>query len=398
MIKVADSKYFHFAKEQIRTSLIQRDVNMYFDRGLWKNLAATGFFKLRASANPAAGESSQLLELISAFKDLGRGGLDIPLTVSAVAQAITVDLVRKFGNETQRVSYLENLVNGNYIGSICNSEAGAGTNIRGIRSNIQITGKQMGKMQIEKRGATNLSDADLMFCSAWKNEVDKKPSLEVFVLERSDAVQTHLVDKLAGFYTGLTGSALMQTENFNITNRQLGEGKLGFSILKHCFNLERIFITAVITGVLEGLVQEAMTFACATSPTGTRLADNQYIQDKIIEVFSTACKLSGMLSEITSHKGISSEDLVHFTPFLSVMKTTTITDAGNALLSFYEVFGFPSFTTSHVAQKVLRDHMAMRFLGGSKEQQKIILFDELSNAILGVGKEKSEKKNVEKSA
>ncbi len=398
MIKVADSKYFHFAKGRIRTSLLERDTNMYFDRELWKALAATGFFRLRASASSVTGEASQLVDLINAFKDLGRGGVDIPLAVSAVAQAITIDLVRKFGNEKQQSLYLENLLNGSHIGSICNSEAGAGTNIKGIKSNIQMTDVQKGKIQIEKRGATNLSDADLMFCSAWKNEDGKKPSLEVFVLERPDVIQTRLVDKLTGFHTGLTGSAQMQVENFNITDRQLGEGKFGFAILKHCFNLERLFISAVIAGVLEGLVQEAMAFSCAQNPAGSRLADNQYIQDKIIEVFSSACKLSGMLSGITSHKNISSEDLVHFTPMLSVLKTTTITDTGNALLSFYEVFGFPSFTTTHIAQKVLRDHMAMRFLGGSKEQQKIILFDELANAFLGTEKEKSEKKNVEKSA
>jgi alkylation response protein AidB-like acyl-CoA dehydrogenase len=62
---------------------------------------------------------------------------------------------------------------------------------------------------------------------------------------------------------------------------------------------------------------------------------------------------------------------------LAILKLATVDEGHLGFISYLEVCGFAGYTQPHPAQKLVRDHMALRMLGGTKEQQKILLFNEI---------------------
>jgi alkylation response protein AidB-like acyl-CoA dehydrogenase len=60
-----------------------------------------------------------------------------------------------------------------------------------------------------------------------------------------------------------------------------------------------------------------------------------------------------------------------------------------AAVDFYEIFGGLGYLADHVSQKLVRDMMGLKCLGGTKEQQKLIVFNELQQQVAAQEKERA---------
>ncbi|MEQ1876569.1 MAG: acyl-CoA dehydrogenase family protein [Bdellovibrionia bacterium] len=358
-----------FVSKKLRSTLTQRDSESVFDKTALEDLGRIGLFQL-----PVA-------QAARAFHSLGLNSQDIPFGVSCVAQYIAVELLSRFGSAPQKEKYLAGLVSGRQIAAICNSEAGAGTDVRAICSQGTVTGRTIA-LNIEKRGATNLSMADLLICSVWKHGAGPKPALEVMLIDAKLATQVSFNGKLAGFKTGLTGSASAHGLSLSLDDAQLGGDFIGFGILRHCFNLERLLISSLIAGCLESAAQEGAKHILTQQSFGKPLAEHQYVQDKIVTIFGAGRRLSTLVTALNSGEGeITPESLAKRTKDLALLKLATIDEGFAGFNAYLELCGFVGYTQNHAAQKFVRDHMALRMLGGTKEQQKILLFGEVLEEI-----------------
>ncbi len=369
-----EERFYRFARQYVFPSLLERDREGRFDREIWKALGSLGLF------NP----EMRLEDQIQAFIGLARGGLDIPLCLSAIAHgAVAVELLRKFGNEAQKARFLRDMVEGNTIAAVCNAEEKAGTDVKGIESKLVLDTEapesEMYQLDLNKRGATNLSYADVVFASVWRKRDLGEPSLEVVVLDGKTLVQESHVDKLVGFKTGITGSArTAETIPIRKEDCQLGPDLNGYKVLKHCFNIERLFIPAILTGVLEGLLQQAVTFVEERKTFGKAISEYQYVQEKVIAIFAKKERMLALIQRIVgSRDGLSKSELAPHSKTLALLKMSAVEDSVAAATQFYELFGYQAYKLDHLAQKTIRDVLALKMLGGTKEQQKIILFQEL---------------------
>lgn len=355
-----------FCLNELYPSALVRDDKNDFDRKLWKKLANTGFFY----------SLSNLTTLVERFSILGEFSLDIPFAVSAVAHFIGIDLLQQFGNSEQKSRYLQSGLDGEAIFAIANSEETCGTDVLNIKSKIFLK-NGVRQCSVYKNCATNLGDADAIFCSAWDISSARRPFMEMLILDKSKVNQTLISESLAGFYTGLTGS--IQVDQCAIdTSAVLGNGRQGFRYLGHCYNLERLAIGAIMVGILNYARKIAMHLISNKSSMNNPLVSYQYVQNKIIQISQAYCYLNGLISTILSDltdSNVKTLDLKHSGKELALLKIAVIEQGEMAIKNLFELSGANAYGKSNRIQKLLRDHLALTFLGGSIEQQKMTFID-----------------------
>lgn len=399
---------YAFGQAHVRPSLLARDEEARFDRGLWLRLAGTGFFGLARDPayDPAHGKGPQVLEAAQALAGLGHGGLDAPLGLSAAAQWIGTCLLQAFGSPEQRTRYVEEAAAGGSILAVCNAEPEAGTRLRGMRSSLVAAESGEQRLTLHKSGASNLSAADVAIVSAWKHApgAATEPRLEVFVLPATPPlVQESHVTELAGFRTGLTGS--LRTPDADgagaglpvcSAEAQLGPDGSGPRILRLCFHLERLLIGALLLGLVDGLVDACAQHLGEREGRDSTFTQHQYVQEKLVLLYSLARRVEGLwqLAEQSIRQALATSQaaptgptdsstpleaaLEAASPLLGVLKLTAVEDSLLAATTAYELLGYSGYQRASVAQKAHRDLLAFKMLGGTKELMKISVFRDLS--------------------
>ena len=365
-------RVYHCARELLRPTLIERDTGARFDREAWLALGSTGLFQGMAPKR-AGGLELSCSEHLEVLVSLGRGGLDIPFGVSVVAHLIGVDLVASFGSADLKARNLAPLLRGERIAAVCNSEVGAGTNLKNIRAKLERTAEGLHVLNAHKSYATNLSQADVAILSA----VSPENLLQVFAVEDRSAQNCHN-DRLMGFCTGATGDIVLKNFEIDPERARLGGVKDGFLILRRTFDLERLMIPAVILGVLEAFQASALEHLKARFDEGNDLASKQYIQQKVVTLFTARMKLRAMLGDIAARMNLQEIANPQVNADLSLLKMSSIEDGLAAAEAYYELLGSASFQRQSTVQKVIRDLLGLKFLGGTQELHKMMLFRELA--------------------
>lgn len=351
-----------FARTHVRPGALGRDEAARFDRALWVRLAETGVFRSAVAGDVAAAARR--------FAGLAHGGLDVPLGLSAVAQWIGVHLLARFGGG-RRAEDLERLMDGCWIVAVCNAEPHAGTELRGLRSRVEPDGAGGHVATIHKSSASNLSDADLAIVSLWEPRSEDEPVLSVIVVSaRAPLVQTSHVERLAGFRTGLTG-ALDSPTPLALRLDEVRLGDDGARVLRRCFDLERVLIGALLQGCIDGLLDECSEFLRTREAEDPQVVRHQYVQDKLATIFTLARRVEGIVGLAAGSELEMSGDL------LSAAKLTAVEDSLLAATTAYELLGYAGYLRASFVQKALRDLLAFKLLGGTRELMKITLFREL---------------------
>jgi alkylation response protein AidB-like acyl-CoA dehydrogenase len=388
------AEFREWGLEKVRPSVLEREQRRQFDHAMWQALGGTGLFRLAVS--PVwGGEGQSASDFLSALYGLSMGSLDLPFLLSAVAHSVALQMLATYGNEHQCARYLTEMIQGRRLSAVCNNEEVSGTDVRSMTSKCVVEGLS-GLLNVRKPLASNVSAADLLFVSAWTLDGDKKPVINIFMVEAggSRVVQSpHTA--LSGFLTGATGGLVIDNLPIDVAKSRVGDGPSGMQVLKYCFALERLMIPTIIAGTLHAMLELAMEHVTGRQSFGKPVSDNQYVQEKILQIHQTKETIVSFISrlmtdpDVTRINGFPVDDKL-----LSPLKTLAVEEGFRAAEHFYEIFGGRGYFSSHHSQKILRDIMAFKALGGTKEQQKIVTFNELLKEYQRSKGERNEQKST----
>ncbi len=351
-----------------KTSAV-RDAQGSFHGDLYNLIRDVGVHKAYVPRAYGGSEYS-LSQICKLYFDLSRYSLDLPFSVSiAATTVIAVDLIRTFAVQKDHQRLLEKLVHEPLHFCIANSEAGTGTNPLHLRTSL-VDSKFVGV----KSCATNAPIADYFLISS-KVPGAERANVEVFLVPKEMVTVDPLQDQMIGFRTSPSGKVSFEIENFNSEQYRLGPAASGVMQFRRCFDMERLLLCAMVAGLLQGVEDLAISEVQRRDQVSHGFAERQYIQQKVVQIFSAKQKLWSLVEAAAQEAQVET-----LGPQLGLMKIVAIEDGMAAALNLVEIFGHSALFKGHIAEKILRDFLTLRFFGGTQELQKISTFAQLMKA------------------
>src|SRR5687767_1328988 len=127
-----------FAADRIAPLAAEIDEKDWFPRELWPQMGELGLHGITVSEEDG-GLGLGYLEHVVAQEEVARASASIGLSYGAHSN-LCVNQIRRWANAEQKAKYLPKLISGEHVGSLAMSEAGAGSDVVGM------------KMRAEKRG------------------------------------------------------------------------------------------------------------------------------------------------------------------------------------------------------------------------------------------------------
>ena len=354
------------ARDLLRPTILKRDREAKFCLESWKSIFAhPDFIPLDFGSEDS--HQTTTLGMMSSLHAIGRGSLDLPFIASVAAQsAIVPEIIARFGTSAQKKN-LPEIQAGHALAAVCNSETGSGTNLKNMISVCTIASDGMGVLSARKPLATNASGAKWALVSAWKKEGASLPVLEMYLVETTNLQTKDMASQLTGFRTGNCGQYEIENQNIDAGAIRLGPPGGGVSVFRYCFDLERLYIGVLVSGVLAGLEELALS----TLMSKPHLLDKQFIQEKIIGLFTTRAKVDSLVHYIVS-QGLAK--IGQHQVELSLLKWICAAEVSGVIQQAGEICGWMNMKEDDVFNKCARDASALRFFGGSVELQKMNIF------------------------
>lgn len=368
--------YYDFGFHRVRTSAMERDKKRATGQELIRELAALGFFRLLLPTE-RGGQALTLREFAHVFESLAEGALDVPFILGVGAHAIPAMLaLTTYGNDRQKDQWLEKMALGESIGALCNSEPGAGTDLRLIQSTC-ISHDTQASLTLKKSIATNAGSAGLILASAWHQLSTGEKSLEVFLIDGARVQQSPA--EFGGFHTGVTGSVRADQIPVSVEDSRLGVAGSGPKVLQLFYDLERLLIPVILVGSIRAMRKASLDFVIQQKRGPTALIDHQFIQQKILSLFDAEMTIAGLVTQsFETSRPAGSERIPKFDQaLLSSLKYQAVDIGTQASITALELWGGAGYASDHFSQKFVRDLMGLKSLGGTREQHQIRIIKEL---------------------
>ncbi len=364
-MSIFDNKNFYYdlAVQKLSKNLIDRDSQGFFALDIFREFSKNYLFKNMFDSEPTQ------LTVLQNYYNIARGSLDLPFTSSLAAHGyVSTLLLKKFGTPRFIFKYQQYMEVGEKIAAISNSENGTSTNLKKMSARFVEEDDQI-KLQFKKPCITNGSIADILFTTIWN-----KDKLELYVLEKAEVSQTPLSNQLVGFRTGDSGSVTGLTALKDISERRLTTDRETIQALKYCFNIERLIVAVMATGLTHGI--EDFLMKSPPSSLLDALGDNkQYLQEKLIKLHMVRIQMTSLIESIVNR---GPENFMQTDSELAILKLMISNDLRSALFGCIEVVGHWALHSSHILPKVLRDIQMCSFFGGTQELQKMSLYSAIA--------------------
>lgn len=254
------------------------DCDEHLARERFTSLAQQNFLK-HAIPEAYGGIGDSFQALVKAHADLGQQAHDTGLILSLNAHLWgTVFPLITYGTPSQQEYWLPGLLNGQLIGGHAITEPTGGSSLNSIQTTATRTVSGYSLTGC-KRYITNAPIAHLLIVHA---QLDQR--LSAFIIHKNDinACFTNR-PRVSACITAPIGEVILQ--NCNIPhNRLLGSPGAGVTMIQGALELERAFIFAGISGIMEWQLSEINHFCRLRKLNDKSLCDFQSISHKIADM------------------------------------------------------------------------------------------------------------------
>ncbi len=226
------------------------------------------------------------------------GGLPMAIGVQTV---MATPALARFGSDYLKENYLKPAVAGDMVAAIAVSEAGAGSDVAGIKTVARRVGDEY-VISGSKMWITNGTQADWACLLANTGDASSNQhaskSLIVVPLDAKGVDRKTKLDKLG---QRASDTALIFLDEVRVPARNLiGEEGRGFVYQMQQFQEERLFLAASIIAAMEKVIADTAEYTRNRKAFGGSLLDNQVIAYRLAELTTEVEALRALTYRATS--------------------------------------------------------------------------------------------------
>jgi alkylation response protein AidB-like acyl-CoA dehydrogenase len=296
--------------------------------------------------------------------------------LTMASHTAVIEVLKKFGNDSQKSRYLPLLARGECLGSLAFSEAGAGTDFKAVSAKVWM-----------EKGTPQLTGL-----KTWVVNADISSLLVVLAKDEANELVMHLVDMGAAATLKVAtdkqklGLRSASTNDVEFASHPLQVGSLigakgnDESVIEQvlfAMDVAKVVMAAAAVGLVEGALDLAAAHAREREQFGQPIANFQAIQWKLADI-SAESRAARMLTYRAAWSKDESAD--EFRRDAAMCKSFAAKVARQSSGEALQILGAAGLSVDSPLERFYRDAKVMEISEGTSEYQKVLLTHELGIA------------------
>jgi isovaleryl-CoA dehydrogenase len=271
-----------FAAEKIAPLAARIDAEDWFPVELWPQMGELGLHGITVEEE-YGGLGLGYLEHVVAQEEVARASASVGLSYGAHSN-LCVNQIRRWANPEQKAKYLPGLISGEHVGSLAMSEAGAGSDVVGMKLKAD---KVQGGWVLNgtKFWITNATHADTLVVYAKSAPGEGSRGITTFLIEKGMAGFSigQKLDKM-----GMRGSptAELVFNDCEVPDENvMGPENGGVAVLMSGLDYERTVLAGIQLGIMQACLDTVLPYVRERKQFGKPIGSFQLIQAKVADMY-----------------------------------------------------------------------------------------------------------------
>jgi isovaleryl-CoA dehydrogenase len=357
-----------FAADKIAPIAAEIDEKDEFPRHLWPQMGELGLHGITVEEE-WGGLGLGYLEHVVAQEEVARASASVGLSYGAHSN-LCVNQIRRWGNDDQKRKYLPKLISGEHVGSLAMSEAGAGSDVIGMKLKAEKSGNGY-RLNGTKFWITNGHDADVLVVYAKTGEGSK--GITTFLIERGmEGFSTgQKVDKMG--MRGSPTSELVFDDCFVPPENVMGEENAGAKVLMSGLDYERTVLAGIQIGIMQACLDVVLPYVRERKQFGQPIGSFQLMQAKVADMYVALNSARAYVYQVA--RACDSGRTTRFDAAGAILLASenAVKVAGEAI----QALGGAGYTKDWPVERYFRDAKLLDIGAGTNEIRRMLIGREL---------------------
>ncbi|MDH3274267.1 MAG: isovaleryl-CoA dehydrogenase [Gammaproteobacteria bacterium] len=362
-----------FAADKIAPRAADIDASNEFPLDLWPEVGELGLLGITVGEEYGGSNLGYLAHVV-AMEEISGASASVGLSYGAHSN-LCVNQLSRWGNDEQKARYLPKLVSGEHLGALAMSEAGAGSDVMGMRTTAVKDGDDY-VLNGSKMWITNAPKADVMIIYAVTDADAGNRRLSAFIVESGikGFSTPQKLDKL-GMRGSDTSEVLLEDCRVPAENLLAEEGK-GAAILMSGLDYERVVLAGGPLGIMQSCMNTVLPYLHDRKQFGQAIGEFQLMQGKIADMYTTmnSCRAYVYAVAQACDRGQATRFDAAGCILIAAEKATWMA------LETIQALGGNGYINEYPAGRLLRDAKLYEIGAGTSEIRRMLIGRELFNA------------------
>ena len=287
---------------------------------------------------------------------------------------LCVNQIRRWGNDEQKRKYLPKLISGEHVGALAMSEAGAGSDVVGMKLKAEKSGNGY-RLNGTKFWITNGGYADTLVVYAKTGEGSR--GITAFLIEKDmDGFSIgQKMDKL-----GMRGSPtneLVFDDCFVPPENILGEENEGVAVLMSGLDYERTVLAGIQIGIMQACLDTVLPYVRERKQFGKPIGSFQLMQAKIADMYVALNSARAPTSIRSPRRATRARRRASTPPARSCSRRENAVKVANEAV---QALGGAGYTKDWPVERYYRDAKLLDIGAGTNEIRRMLIGREVIGA------------------